>query len=202
MNEIDVAETIKSIKAELRASMNGAASAYMRAGGLAYGVNFGVELPRIQEIAAQYPKSHSLAQALWQENVRECKIMAALTQPIELFSPQLADLWMEQMPNEEIAQHTSQLLFSRLPYASVKAFEWIASERQQAQVCGYLMLARLFMNGAKLNARSEDEFLDQAAAALADKGPVSRSARRALQSYLYANRDAQKRVEKLLGSSL
>lgn len=198
MSEIDVIETIRRIKSDLRASMNGAASEYMRRSGLEYKLNYGVELPRIREIAKEYPEDHALAQALWKENARECKIMAAMLQPIGQFCSELADVWMESMPNEETAQHTVQLLFSRLPYASEKAFEWIASEREMAQVCGYLMLARLFLNGKELNERSENEFLDQASAALSCGGSVRRSAIRALQSYMNLNKEAEERAEALL----
>lgn len=45
----------------------------MREKGLVYKLNFGVELPRIKGIAAGYEKDHSLAQALWKEDIRECK---------------------------------------------------------------------------------------------------------------------------------
>ena len=43
-------ETLKQIKADFRANMNGVASAHMRESGLKYHVNFGIELPRLQEI--------------------------------------------------------------------------------------------------------------------------------------------------------
>ena len=62
---------LKEIKTQLRMAMNGTASASMREKGLAYKLNFGVELPRLKQIAAQYEKNHELAQALWKENIRE-----------------------------------------------------------------------------------------------------------------------------------
>ncbi len=76
---------IKDIKTQLRLSMNGAVSQSMREKGLVYKLNFGVELPRIKGIAAGYEKNHSLAQALWKEDIRECKILAGLLQPVETF---------------------------------------------------------------------------------------------------------------------
>ena len=71
-------ETLKQIKADFRANMNGVASAHMRESGLKYHVNFGIELPRLQEIMKEYQPSHELAQQLWMENVRESKIAAAM----------------------------------------------------------------------------------------------------------------------------
>ena len=82
---------LKDIKTQLRLSMNGAASQSMREKGLVYKLNFGVELPRIKDIAARYGKDHRLAQALWKEDIRECKILAGMLQPVESFLPEIAD---------------------------------------------------------------------------------------------------------------
>ena len=70
---MDIKEQLKDIKTQLRLSMNGAVSQSMREKGLLYKLNFGVELPRIKMIAEGYEKNHDLAQALWKENIRECK---------------------------------------------------------------------------------------------------------------------------------
>ena len=74
---MDIKEQLKDIKTQLRLSMNGAVSQSMREKGLVYKLNFGVEIPRIKMIAEGYEKNHDLAQALWKEDIRECKIMAA-----------------------------------------------------------------------------------------------------------------------------
>jgi hypothetical protein len=166
---MELQEQIRALKAEFRSAMNGMASTSMRQKGVNYKVNFGIELPRLKEIASHYPKEHALAQALWQEQVRESKIVAGLLQPVESFIPELADVWMEEMERmniPELAELTCMNLFQYLPYASVKAFEWVADERPYFQACGFLVLARLFGRGLKINERSENEYLDQVAAAL------------------------------------
>ena len=195
---MDLQETLRRIKTELRLSMNGVASAYMRQNGVEYKLNFGVELPRLREIAAGLPMDHDLAQALWKEDIRECKLLAAMLQPAETFYPEIADIWVETMPNTEIAQHTVQNLFCRLPYASQKAFEWIATENEMFQVCGFLILARLFMQKLQPNERSADEFLDQTATALHGTPAVRRAALSALQKYQDLNETAFRQGEKIL----
>ena len=70
---MELKEQLKEIKTQLRLSMNGAVSQSMREKGLVYKLNFGVELPRIKSIASAYGKDHALAQALWKEDIRECK---------------------------------------------------------------------------------------------------------------------------------
>lgn len=109
---MDIKEQLKDIKTQLRLSMNGVVSQSMREKGLNYKLNFGVELPRIKSIAAAYEKNHELAQTLWKEDIRECKILAGLLQPVETFFPEIADIWVENMPNIEIAELTCMNLFN------------------------------------------------------------------------------------------
>lgn len=154
-------ETIKAIKKELRANMNGVASTYMRQNGLAYHVNWGIELPRLRNIASEFEPSLTLAQQLWQENVRESKILATMLCPVEEFDEQLADLWVEQITIPEIAQMASLNLFCKTRFASSIAFRWIANETEMKQLCGYLIIARLLQQGAELNQWSLDELKDQ-----------------------------------------
>ena len=159
---MDLHEQLKDIKTQLRLSMNGAVSQSMREKGLVYKLNFGVELPRIKGIAAAYEKDHTLAQALWKEDIRECKILAGLLQPVETLLPEIADIWIDTMPTVEIAELTSMNLFQHLPYAPAKAFRWIADERELAQVCGFLTIARLLQKKGDMEDRVANEFLDQA----------------------------------------
>ena len=57
---MDVRETIKDIKGQFRLFMNGVVSQSMREKGLDYKLNFGIELPRLKEIAARYEKNHEV----------------------------------------------------------------------------------------------------------------------------------------------
>ena len=162
---MELKEQLKEIKTQLRLSMNGAVSQSMREKGLVYKLNFGVELPRIKSIASAYGKDHALAQALWKEDIRECKILAGLLQPVDSFLPEIADIWVENIRNIEIAELTCMNLFQHLPYAPAKSFHWIAAEDEYTQVCGFLTIARLLMKKGDMNERVENEFLDQAISA-------------------------------------
>jgi 3-methyladenine DNA glycosylase AlkD len=167
---MDTHEIVKDIKSRFRLYMNGIASQSMREKGLDYKVNFGIQ------------PSHEVAQALWKENIRECKILAGLLQPVDTFYPEIADIWVEDIHNPEIAEMTVMNLFRRLPYASEKAFEWMAAEGEYFQLCGFLLMAHLLMRGNCLSERSEAELMDQAQAAIQSDQPlVARAARTALQ---------------------
>ena len=180
--------------------MNGMVSQSMREKGMEYKLNFGIEYPRIKEIAAGYEPDHELAQALWKENIRECKIQAGLLQPADTFYQEIADIWIEGMDYPELAEYTVMNLFQRLPYASEVVFRWMADEREMFQLCGFLLMARLLMKGEKLNERAEAEFLDQACTAVeGDCGPVQKAASVALRKYAHQSRDNKRTVSKQLG---
>lgn len=164
--------TTTDIKTELRTMMNGVASAAMREAGMTadYRVNFGVELPRLTalaaDIAAQTPSDAlaPLAQQLWNERVRECRILGTMLYPAVQFDGELADIWVDDIRTAELAQIAALNLFSQMTSASVKAFEWIASDSDMRQIAGYYTLAHL-LRTCVLNERSANELRDQAQAA-------------------------------------
>ena len=176
-------ETVREIKGKLRLFMNGVLSQSLREKGLKYRLIFGVELPRLREIAAGYEQNHELAQALWKEDIRECKILAAYLQPAESFDAELADFWMESVYNTELADYLCMALLRRLPYASQKAFQWIASDNRMEVYTGFRLMSHLFVTlGTEMNERSRNEFLDQAQAALqGDDMLVKQAAQSALE---------------------
>lgn len=192
-------ETLKDIKSKFRLFMNGVVSQSMREKGLDYKLNFGIEYPRIREIAAQYEPSHELAQALWKENIRECKIMAGLLQPADTFYREIAEIWIEDMHNPELAQYTVMNLFQRLPYAAEVVFCWIADEREYFQLCGFLLMSRLLMNGMTLNERAEAEFMDQTFTALEGESvQVQKAAALALCKFGMQSRENARKLGKPL----
>lgn len=179
---------LKEIKTQLRLSMNGSASAIMRERGLKYKLNFGVELPRIKQIASQFEKNHDLAQALWKEDIRECKILAGLLQPVDTFFPEIMDIWIEAMPTVEIAEMTCMHLFQYLPYAPQKSLQLIANEGEFQQICGYLTIARLLTKKNDMTERAENELLDQAVVSfLGGSFAVRKAVMTALKKYMVDN---------------
>ena len=196
---MEVQEQVKEIKKQFRLFMNGVVSQSMREKGLDYRVNFGIELPRLKEIAAKFEKNHQVAQALWKENIRECKILAGLLQPVDTFYPEIADIWVEDMHYPEIAELTCMNLFQHLPYASEKAFQWMADEGEYFQFCGYMLMARLLMKGNQMSERAENEFIDQATTALqGETGMVCRAASTALRRFACQHPDNARKMQKIL----
>ena len=169
-------EKIKEIKQSFRLMMDGSVAQSMRDKGVDYRLNWGVTLPRLREKADEIGKNYDLAIALWKENVRECKILATMIMPPDVILSEVVDIWMEQTETVEIAEQASMNLYQYLPYAPMKAFEWMASDKDLYQLCGFHVLSRLFMNGQEPNERGINEFLDQAQVALQSQNVTVRKA--------------------------
>ena len=193
-------EKLQLIKRDFRSLMNGTAAASLREKGLHYRLIFGVEWPQLMRLSAEIGKDHDLAQALWKEDIRDCRLLAGLIQPVETFSLELADVWIETMHYPEEAQYTVLSLFQHLPHVSEAAFNWIARSEEMYRLCGWLVLARLFMKGLPLNTRSEDEFIDQAETSLQDPSLAVRvAARNAVLKYSLIGEREEHRVGKIIG---
>ncbi|MCQ2268894.1 MAG: DNA alkylation repair protein [Bacteroidaceae bacterium] len=196
---MEIADQIKDIKTQFRLAMNGVASTQMREQGLIYKLNFGIELPRLRTIASEYAPNHELAQALWKENIRESKILAAMLMPVDRFCQDVADIWVEQIPTQEIAELTVMNLFARLPYASMAAFRWIADSREIFQVCGLLLLTRLCMQHCEFNESASFELVDQSITALQDENQrIALQAFILLRKYVQQGKAQRKAVQNAL----
>lgn len=177
---MSINETVKEIKQSFRQMMDGAVAQSMRDKGVNYHLNWGATLPRLREMADEIGPDYDLAIALWKENVRECKILATMLMPADEILPEVVDIWMDQIPSLEIAEQLSFNLWQHLPYAPEKAYQWLASEREYDQYCGFHVLTRLFMNGQEPNERGINEYVDQLLSAL--QGPYPSVRKAAMQS--------------------
>lgn len=157
----DTQSILKTIKQRFHTMMNGPASQSMRSKGVCYKLNWGIPYVNLRQLATEYEPDYELATALWKEDVRECKILATLLMPSDKMLPDLAELWMEQINTQELAEMAAFNLFQHLDYAVELAFRWMADERVLWQISAYQILARLFSRGIDISERDITEYLDQ-----------------------------------------
>ena len=185
---MDVKEQVKEIKQSFRQLMDGQTAQSMRDKGLEYKLNWGASIPMLREKADEIASSqgltanslYDLAIELWKADVRECKILATMLMPAEEILPEVVDIWMEQTPSQEIAEQASFNLYQYLPFAAEKAYQWMASDKELEQLCGFHILTRLFMNKQEPNERGINEYIDQLLVAL--QGPFPSVRKAAMQS--------------------
>jgi 3-methyladenine DNA glycosylase AlkD len=151
---------IKDIRRRCRLAMNGVVSSNMRNYGLDYRINFGVSLQKIKEIAGHYLPDAALAETLWQENVRELKILATLLFPVADFDRNTAETWRQSICNQEIREQVCLNLFQKLPFAEMLANEWSDSQDESVRTTGYWLSVRLLLAGKAVDRKRDYLYTD------------------------------------------
>ena len=173
---------VKAIKADLRASMNGVLSARMREAGMPYKLIFGVELPRLQSIAQEFTQDKDLANQLWQENIRETRLLAIILMPPEAFSTEMSRKWAETMVTAEEAQVMAMMLLPKTKQAKEISLAWLKEGKPLPATCACLSLRHLLIQGVNIN--EKEQILDDCKRLLPDANLHLRKAIQALTTAL------------------
>ena len=193
--EQNILDEVREIKKSLRLAMNGIVSTLQRRQGLDYKINFGVEIPRLKGIADAHTKNKELAMTLWQDNIRECKMLAILLMPREECS-NIADQWIGETKFTEIADQLAMHLLWGIPDAWNRALQWTRRDEGMYCYCGYLTISHLIRRGIQPDGEQEKAFFDGVATAGAPGGQniTARCALNALLNYLDRTPDAAQRL--------
>ena len=114
----------------MRKQMNGAVADAMYYYGADYGLNYGVSLPTVRQIAREQEKDHALALYLYKQQVRELRLAALHIAQAEAITMEELPTWAEGVINSEIAE---EMAFALLRYADSlpKIFaEWASSDNE------------------------------------------------------------------------
>lgn len=140
---MEATEQVKQIKRSFRLYMNGVTSTSMRQKGLDYKINWGVSQMDLRHMAEQYGKDKALAAALWQENIRECKILATLIMPAADFTASEAMEWAATLSTVEIAETAVFNLFQHMAEAEQLSLSLLENEDRLLRICAYNLVCRL-----------------------------------------------------------
>ena len=175
-------DEVRDIKKSLRLAMNGVVSTLQRRQGLDYKINFGVEIPRLKGIADAHSKNKELAAMLWQDNIRECKMLAIFLMPEDGYH-EVADKWIAETKFTEIADQLAMHLLCKLPDAWNKALHWTANDKGMYCYCGFLTISHLIRRGIMPDKEQELIFF-KSVISKDGQGIAARSALNALINYL------------------
>lgn len=128
------------IIARVRQRMNGAVVESMRESGIIYKVNYGVTIPELQQIAQPFKGDHDLAIRLFEEDIRECKIMASMIDDPEKVTGDQIDSWSEEFNNHEIIEQVCNNLFWKSDFALARSYEWCLDEDALLKKAGLLVV--------------------------------------------------------------
>jgi len=121
-----------------------------------FGINpqgtLGISIQTLRPLAKELGKDHELAQALWQSEVHEARILAAYIDEVDKVSPEQMDSWAMDFDSWDVCDQVCSNLFDRTPFAWDKAVEWSEREEEFVKRAGFVLMAAL----ASHDKRSED----------------------------------------------
>lgn len=151
---LELRERVRKVKEMLRLSMDGSTAARLRH--LGYKLTFGVTYPRLRELTAEIEPDAELAESLWGLRQRETMLIATIIMPTECCTPEVADRWVSEAFNEEIAEYLSRNLLIRLDFAGNIVESLVDATEWQKMLIGYSLHSRLLMND-----RSADTMIER-----------------------------------------
>lgn len=121
----------------MRKQMNGAVADAMYYYGADYGLNYGVSLPTVRQIAREQEKDHALALYLYKQQVRELRLAALHIAQAEAITMEELPTWAEGVINSEIAE---EMAFALLPHTTILSDIFAAWSESDNEFMAYATL--------------------------------------------------------------
>lgn len=126
----------------MRKQMNGAVADAMYYYGANYGLNYGVSLPTVRQIAKEHEQNHDLALYLYKQQVRELRLAALhIAQPESVTVVELPT-WAEGVINSEVAEEMAFALLPHTPILKEIVNEWSQSDSEFLVYASLMAAAR------------------------------------------------------------
>ena len=104
---------------------------------------YGIKIPVLRALAKEIGHDHELAIALWNENSRETRILAAMIDEPALVDEAQMEKWVSDFDSWEVCDQAIMCDFEKTALAWDKAVEWSAREAEFEKRAGFVMMARL-----------------------------------------------------------
>ena len=131
-----------SLLGAMRKQMNGAVADAMYYYGANYGLNYGVSLPTVRQIAKDTEQDHDLALYLYNQQVRELRLAALYVAEGEKITMEELPTWAEGVINSEVAEEMAFALLPRTTILSLIFAEWSQSDNEFLAYAALMAAAR------------------------------------------------------------
>ncbi len=146
----------EAILSKLKAKAKPDQLAGMKRYGMKTEHRLGVQIPELRRIAKETGKNHKLAIDLWETEIAEARILAAMIDdPKELTEAQMED-WVKDIDSWDIGDQVSMNLFEKTPLAWKKIVDWSRREEEFVKRTAFGLLACLAWHDKKAK---DEEFL-------------------------------------------
>ncbi|MBO5894549.1 MAG: DNA alkylation repair protein [Alistipes sp.] len=111
---MDNTQRMIALLGRVRKEMNGAVSESMAQHGQNYGLNYGVSIATLREIASNETKDYAFAKYLYQQQVRELKLLACHIADPKMIDTHEFPFWSRGIANAELAEELAFALLSKI----------------------------------------------------------------------------------------
>lgn len=127
---------------KIRKQMNGAVLDTFRYYGAKYGMNYGVALHSLREMAREVGCDDDLAHFLYRQQVRELQIIALWIADAASVNVEQFDHWAAGIINSEIAEQAAQGLLSKIEQIDILLESWCSGENELLAYAALLAASR------------------------------------------------------------
>ncbi len=164
---MDNTQRMIALLGRVRKQMNGAVAETMATDGENYGLNYGVSIATLREIAATEERDNDFAKYLYQQQVRELRLIAC-----HLAEPDKTDIhdfpfWARGIRNAELAEELAFALLSKIYDINSLMGIWTTESNELISYAALMAAAR--------NARTTSEVSFIAAERAVRANPTSRN---------------------------
>ena len=149
--------TLNEVISILRALENKDALAGKKYFGINIDKALGLSMPQIRDIAKTITKDHGLAEALWQTDIHDARLLASMVDHPKWVTEKQMDKWAKGFDSWDIVDQTVGDLFDRTQFADAKVFEWAKCEEEFVRRAAFSMIAYMAVHNKK---RDDKEFLE------------------------------------------
>lgn len=119
----------------------------------------GITKPLMDKIAKEIGRNHELALKLWDSEIYEARVIAALIDEPALVTEKQMEKWVKNFDNWGVCDNTCSNLFDKTPFAYKKATEWSRRPEEFVKRAGFVLMAVLAVHDKKAEDKQFLKFL-------------------------------------------
>jgi 3-methyladenine DNA glycosylase AlkD len=120
----------------------------------------GVSAPRMRKLAKEIGTDHKLALELWETDIHEARIVAALIDDPKQVTKSQMGAWARQFDNWAVCDVCCGVLFDKTPFAWDKAIEWPKRKEEFVRRAGFALMAALAVHDKRAPDKKFVPFFD------------------------------------------
>ena len=104
---------------------------------------YGVSIPNLRKMAKETGTNHQLALELWDQGIRETRILASMVDDPALVIERQMEKWVKDFDSWEVCDQCCMNLFWQTPFAFEKAINWASRKEEFVKRAGFALMAVL-----------------------------------------------------------